>query len=264
MGLHIEISGVLERKEWEAVAAIAAIMLGETTSLASGTLAAAGIGIDADRPTYDQFKEAKRVGEGAPELNQFDEPVTAVAPPPPPLASEALLAQAAATVAPPAPMSLGGPTLDSSGLPHDLRIHGAAKSQNKDGTWRQKRGVEPALVEQVTQELRSIMAATIPPVAAVSAPVHTDPVAAFGAGSAPPAPPAPNAPLAPPPPVEAQDDGAKPEYAAFMRKVVALQTAGKVTTAQLTSIAVELGLTGIRDLAVRHEFIPHFEARLPQ
>lgn len=247
MGLHIEISGELSRDEWTAVAAVAAIMLGET-ALSSGTLAGAGVGIDADRPHVE------------PELNQFDEPV---APPPPPTASEALLASEAARVVPPPPppSAPAGVDVDSSGLPHDLRIHGAAKSKNKDGTWRGKRGAEPALVALVTAELRATMAVPVPPVGTVeAAPVHTDPAAAFGAGAPPPVEPAPSV-TPPPPPVEEQGH---PEFARIMRVVIELQTAKKLSTAQTTAIAAAVGLQSIRDLQIRPDLIPSFEAMLPK
>jgi hypothetical protein len=67
-----------------------------------------------------------------------------------------------------------------------------------------------------------------------------------------------------PPPPAVENENAKPEYTVFMRKCIDLQAAKKVTTAQLTAIAVQLGLTGIRDLAARPDFIPAFEARLPK
>lgn len=44
--------------------------------------------------------------------------------------------------------------VDSRGIPWDERIHSAGDNKtNKNGTWRQRRGVEPKLVEQVEQEL---------------------------------------------------------------------------------------------------------------
>lgn len=60
--------------------------------------------------------------------------------------------------------------LDVKGLPYDARIHSAGKSKNQDGTWRYRRGVDPALVEQVEKEISKIRTASpvtsapIPPV----------------------------------------------------------------------------------------------------
>lgn len=42
---------------------------------------------------------------------------------------------------------------DSRGFKWDVRIHSTAKSFNKDGTWRVKRGVDEALVQQIEAEL---------------------------------------------------------------------------------------------------------------
>lgn len=67
-----------------------------------------------------------------------------------------------AAVSPPAPTG----ALDAQGLPWDQRIHASTKAKNADGTWRQKRGVDAALVEQVTASLRSLVA-----IPAVPAPV---------------------------------------------------------------------------------------------
>jgi len=53
-----------------------------------------------------------------------------------------------------APLNTSAPGLDASGLPWDGRIHAAAKSLNKDGTWRARRGVDEATVTTVTAELR--------------------------------------------------------------------------------------------------------------
>lgn len=252
MGLHIEISGDCSQNDWRAIAAIASIMLGgEPAKIVPPAVAEAPVA----------------------------EPMAAVVPPPPPpakTASEELFELEASRVitqpeATAVPMTLGAVELDGAGLPHDLRIHGAAKSKNKNGTWRLARGVEPALVTQVTTELFQIMSA-VPPVADVTAaPVQTDPAAAFGAGTPPsvpnvlvvPPPPPAEAVVVPPPPA-LEDENAKPEYTAFMRKCIDLQAAKKVSTAQLTAIAVQLGLTGIRDLANRPDFIAAFEARLPQ
>lgn len=46
------------------------------------------------------------------------------------------------------------PAVDSAGYPWDARIHSANKSIVADGTWRKKKGVDPALVDQVQAELK--------------------------------------------------------------------------------------------------------------
>lgn len=45
--------------------------------------------------------------------------------------------------------------VDSRGLPWDERIHAVTQGKNKDGSWRNRRGVEPALIIKVEGELKS-------------------------------------------------------------------------------------------------------------
>lgn len=45
--------------------------------------------------------------------------------------------------------------LDTTGLPWDGRIHSCGRTRHKDGRWRNKRNIDPALLEAVTQELRA-------------------------------------------------------------------------------------------------------------
>jgi hypothetical protein len=77
------------------------------------------------------------------------------APPPPPAPDD--------TEPPPAPSTPtedAGPELDSEGLPWDERIHsGSGKKLAKTGAWKQKRGVDPALVATVKAELKGLTVA---------------------------------------------------------------------------------------------------------
>lgn len=68
----------------------------------------------------------------------------------------------------PAPTTSGAEELDSAGVPWDERIHASTKSQNADGTWKKRRGVDPAEVDRVTAELTTAPEA---PAAEQSAPV---------------------------------------------------------------------------------------------
>lgn len=74
--------------------------------------------------------------------------------------------------------------VDSRNLPWDARIHAVTQGKNKDGTWRNRRGVEQTVIDQVEAELRAKMGGLPQEVAA--------PV--------PPPVPVPAAPIAPPPP----------------------------------------------------------------
>lgn len=140
-----------------------------------------------------------------------------VSPPPTePQASESLLQQEAARAAEEA----GAGELDSAGIPWNERIHSGTKVKNNDGSWRLKRNVDPALVTQVTAELKAANEAyyigstprsamlpaepgTPPPPTSPESVPAADAAMAFGAGDAggaadAPAPPAGDAP--PPPP----------------------------------------------------------------
>lgn len=108
-----------------------------------------------------------------------------------------------------APTVTANTELDSAGIPWDSRIHSSSKGQNKDGTWRGRKGVDKGLVERVTAELKATMNAT--PATPATAPTLAAPPAA-----APPSPPAmpamPSMPAPPSPPAPVAD----PRYTAFV------------------------------------------------
>ena len=84
--------------------------------------------------------------------------------------------------APPPVPNAPGVQLDKSGLPWDGRIHSPSKNTNADGTWRKKRAISDAFLQQVETELRSLMALPGPPVPppppAAASPVPAPPPAA--------------------------------------------------------------------------------------
>ena len=82
-------------------------------------------------------------------------------------------------------------------------------------------------------------------------PVPTPPVAEV------PVPPVPTPPVA-------EVAAAVSPFAAVMKRVVALQGAGRITSAEVTQTCVDIGLGNIRDLAKRPDLIPSFEALLPE
>ena len=76
------------------------------------------------------------------------------------------------------PANASAPSVDSTGLPWDDRIHAKSKATNGDGTWRGRRGVDKATVAAVEAELRARAGATPAPVgqpAPVAMPVGTMP-----------------------------------------------------------------------------------------
>lgn len=117
--------------------------------------------------------------------------------------------------------------LDSEGVAWDERIHSETKSQNKDGTWRLRRGVDKALVEQVIAEQRAAAEDTPPP-----PPTEDD---------APDLPPeAPTEDDTPPPPVETEQ--VKPA------DVIKFISANKLETATVNAMAEQLGMARAADL----------------
>lgn len=95
--------------------------------------------------------------------------------------------------------------LDSTGLPHDLRIHGKARKRTqKDDVWVKIRGIDPELVVKVEAELRAAMIAK-PPVATQQSEnvVMLNQVNAEHDAAAPP-PAVETTPAPPPPAVEVE------------------------------------------------------------
>jgi len=111
--------------------------------------------------------QAQQPAAAAPSVSAVPTVPVAVPVPAAATASDSAPAVPAAVPVPPAGAD-AAPTnaLDKAGLPWDERIHASTKAKNADGTWRQKRGVDPATVEQVTASLRALVA-----IPAVPAPV---------------------------------------------------------------------------------------------
>lgn len=130
------------------------------------------------------------------------------------LASDALIAQAAASVAP-TPAVDGSVQRDSAGIPWDARIHSETRATKQDGTWRLRRNLDKAVLESVMAELKQTLsapAAPAEPVSVAAPEAVTAPSVAAPSGAVPPPPvetvvsqaPATVPPVAaPPPPIPA-------------------------------------------------------------
>lgn len=162
-------------------------------------------------------------------------------------------AGSAAAPAPVAGPAVSGVELDSAGMPWDARIHAGGKTQNKDLTWREKRGVGADVKAAVAAELRQVMAASPPaPVTAAPAP----PPVVEQVAPPPPAPVA-AAPAPAPAPITAPPSGLA-SFAAAMARVTAGQTAGHLTTDDVKAAVAAVGLTEARQLAQRPDLVPLF------
>lgn len=138
--------------------------------------------------------------------------------------------------------------VDSEGLPWDGRIHSSSKEKLvKDSTWKLKRGVDKALVEQVKAELRGVMA--IPTAAPVTEThgLHPNANPLVAAQSTAPAPTAPAA-------------GSITTFAQLMAAI----TASKIDQATVAAIlpTIDPALTSLAVVAPRPELIPRVAAAL--
>lgn len=119
---------------------------------------------------------------------------------------------------------------DSNGVTWDARIHSETRSTNKDGSWRQKRGVDPELVKQVLAEQQGAEVPPAPPAAPVV--------------EVPPAPPAPvaEAPAAP--------------AAVAPADVVRFVTLNKIPTDQAIPVYQSFGLANAAALFTQPDLAP--------
>lgn len=149
------------------------------------------------------------------------------------------------------------PTVDAQGLPWDARIHAETKALNKDGTWRRRRNLDPAILEVVEPELRGQTAAP------AAVPLPPAPVAA----PPPPPPPPPSPPIPPLPPVSSvppapSATAAAHTYESFMREVNVAMMSGKLEIMAVKAACDELGLANLLALEGRPDLLPAISNRL--
>ena len=141
-----------------------------------------------------------------------------------------------------------GAALDADGYPYDGRIHSREATKIKDGTWKVRRGVDPALVKQVRAEYDNAMAApAVPP----SRP----------ATQAPPPPPMMATPAVPPAPPADPVTGTPLTFGGILQLVTQAIETNPANQAKVLAICVELGVTGLPGLAHRPDLLPHFHSR---
>lgn len=147
----------------------------------------------------------------------------------------------------------GAPDVDSRGLPWDERIHASTKATNGDGSWRNKRGVDKALLEAVEAELAG--SGSVPNVPEPAATVSGAALAGWPTPMAAGAEAASEVPL-PPAPVAEAAGGTIPDAPAdaptfkdAMAIVTTRQREGTLTQVQVSEAAQALGLSSVVDLA---------------
>ena len=233
----------------------------------SATPTVGGIAPAAEVPALDDFADPKKIfatgatePDSAPAVGASSAEVPAN--PLPPAESAAVPGDTTSTNSTTATVS--GVEVDSAGLPWDGRIHASSKQfLVKTGEWKLKRGVDPALVEQVNSELRQAMAAggvggldgaykagERPTPAASSRPVNDTPetgnalVTAADVSSGTPA-----------------ENVAKPAintFADLMRGI----TANKIEPAYVGEVVKQFGIPSTPVLATRPDLIPQVAAAL--
>lgn len=159
----------------------------------------------------------------------------------------------AAPVDTPTLATANGTELDAEGLPWDKRINTDSKTKVKAGTWKNKRGLDPAYVQQVKAELLQAKHLEANPVAIPAAPITpatpavaivpevTQPVAPVVE-----APPAAVAPMAPPVAPVINGGHTLESFKANMPMVIGtLITDGKLTQDYVNSLKAHFGVTEI-------------------
>lgn len=160
--------------------------------------------------------------------------------PPAPAPSTAAAEDAQTDTATPLDSVVGAET-DNTGLPWDGKIHSLSgdgtKGKNKDGSWRSRRNLDPAVKASVEAQLRSLVA--------------------LNTTSAPP-PPAYVAGTAPPPPTTVSANPLGP-LLVFLAPHFA---SGKLTAQQADAVAAKHGLQNLGQLVLTPNLLPVVEAEL--
>ena len=245
MGIKIEIdTGYgLRSYEWDALIAFAETMKNAVPPNAYGDAPAKAVAVKVEKTvTADMSKF------GGPVIHPADNPAAGID-------TDATLQSAgfgsgnvaggaavpAATIAPPVPPAMppappvaatapapsGNVQLDKRGLPWDHRIHSGERTQNKDGSWRNKRGLPDGEVERVEAELRAVLG--------IAAPV------------VPPAPPAPPGAMG---------------FMQLLPKVTGAIKAGTLTQDAVNAALVEFSLPNLPAIHHRPDLVQPFHDRL--
>ncbi len=162
----------------------------------------------------------------------------------PPVVASGALAPAAPVPAPPGPPVAA--ELDSRGYPWDNRIHAANRAKKLDGSWKNKRGVDPNLIVACESQNKPAAVSAVPAAVAGPVPVVVPP-AAPAAPVVPPPPPPTAGSVPPAPPIVASvpssaQSGAI-DFRGLMMKIQQNSAAGKLTPEKVNAALASVGLT---------------------
>lgn len=171
----------------------------------------------------------------APVADHIVQTVKAPSIPVPPPIAPALppIPQVAPTDPTKVPSTVPATDADAAGLPWDARIHSRTKSKNIDGTWKLMRGVNPATVKAVKDELQQRTASP----AIYTGHVPGTPVVVPGI---------------PPAPVSVATVA---DFPSLMTKATQSIEAGLITPDRILQIVKEMGLNSLAAVATRPELI---------
>lgn len=125
--------------------------------------------------------------------------------------------------------------LDSNGLPWDGRINASTKTQNKDGTWKRRKGVDDDTYDRVVDELKQTMSA----------------------GKSEPEQPVAPAPAPPPPAPQAQQPVTKtPNFNDLLAKVTTLRSSGRMNETEYGVLYRSRDLPNFSAFQQRPDLIP--------
>ena len=134
-----------------------------------------------------------------------------------------------------------GSDLDSEGLPWDSRIHSSSRGKIANGSWKLMRGVDPARVEQVKNELRGVMAVPAP------APKSHYLIDQPGAVT---------------PPIPTPPSSIRHNFVEFIEDITQRLVSKKLTQADILKACTDAGVTSPNLLTTRQDLIPQIAVAL--
>ena len=185
-----------------------------------------------------------------------------------------------------------GIEVDSAGMPWDHRIHASSRAKVADGTWRQRRNLDPNVLALVQSEQLQVMGLPSPAAADIVDDLATN-VAALGnpeetfiAAVVPPPPPAavpvpppfvpsavvPAAPvaIAPPPPstpagavtTASRSEGTPVTFPQLVTRITKMLAAKELQQADIAAACQSLGIPHMPALASRPDLVPSMATAL--
>lgn len=153
-------------------------------------------------------------------------------------------------------VSVGSVDLDKDGLPWDARIHSSNKAKVADGSWRKKRGLDPAILVTVEAELKQIMGVPY----SATQPNHVSiqengdsPETVFKVAPPPPPPPAE---------ITSKPVDERQQFVALVGRTTAAISQKKVTQEEVVACCAQFGIPSLPLLINRPDLIAQVAASI--